>query len=355
LPDDPDLRYVVDRMRFLSRILEPDQQINPYRRTLTRIDGDHAAVLAQLPDMIDGKEVVAQIRELLRKPPPKSGGPEGRMQILRAGLDQAPRIGEEFARELLVLVAAAFDAASHGDAIGSTMARAGLLEKALFAAAHFNRVEFLPPLIERFQALLESQRGGRTLEEIESLAGQCLRGLRKLGMREEIGRLLGLMADVILQGKPLDSLGERSDKPAALSALLHVAGGWLYFGQMARAEPVLKAARNALFSEELRGKTGNVVQLTNLACAYAAALGQAPVEMAQKRLEEIFAKLDGVRDAFLSKHHYSQTQVRVVEAVVLAAVSDDFTLGARARRWLDDDEFLVRRRIHRDMQEMMTR
>jgi hypothetical protein len=134
-----------------------------------------------------------------------------------------------------------------------------------------------------------------------------------------------------------------------------VAGGWLYFGQTTRAEPVFKLARNTLFSEELRGKTGNVVHLTNLACAYATALGQAPVEIAQKRLEEIFARLDGVRDAFLSKHHYSQTQVRVVEAAVLAVVSDDFTLGARARRWLDDDEFLVRRRIHREMREMMTR
>jgi hypothetical protein len=37
----------------------------------------------------------------------------------------------------------------------------------------------------------------------------------------------------------------------------------------------------------------------------------------------------------------------------LAVVSDDFTLGANARRWLDDDEFLVRRRIHKDLRAMM--
>ena len=34
-------------------------------------------------------------------------------------------------------------------------------------------------------------------------------------------------------------------------------------------------------------------------------------------------------------------------------VSDDFTMGTQARRWLDDDEFLVRRRIHRDMDQAM--
>jgi cellulose synthase operon protein C len=43
----------------------------------------------------------------------------------------------------------------------------------------------------------------------------------------------------------------------------------------------------------------------------------------------------------------------VIEAVVMAVVGDDFTLGASARRWLDDDEFLVRRRIHRDLRATM--
>ena len=39
----------------------------------------------------------------------------------------------------------------------------------------------------------------------------------------------------------------------------------------------------------------------------------------------------------------------MIEAVVLAVVRDDFTLGSSARRWLDDDEYLVvRRRIHRE-------
>ena len=35
-------------------------------------------------------------------------------------------------------------------------------------------------------------------------------------------------------------------------------------------------------------------------------------------------------------------------AVVLAVVNEDSAMGADARRWLDDDEFIVRRRIHRD-------
>src|SRR5205823_13123723 len=94
---------------------------------------------------------------------------------------------------------------------------------------------------------------------------------------------------------------------------------------------------------------------TALASSYAQAVGQAPVEVAQKRLEEIFRQLKGVRDTYTTSSHFSVSQLDVVEAVVLAVVSDDFTLGTQARRWLDDDEFLVRRRIHRDMRALMAK
>jgi hypothetical protein len=58
--------------------------------------------------------------------------------------------------------------------------------------------------------------------------------------------------------------------------------------------------------------------------------------------------VENVRDCFWTNNYYSQSQLRLIEAIVLAVVSDDFTLGAAARRWLDDDEYLVRRRIHKD-------
>jgi hypothetical protein len=44
---------------------------------------------------------------------------------------------------------------------------------------------------------------------------------------------------------------------------------------------------------------------------------------------------------------------RVLESVVLAAVSDDFTAGTEVRRWLDEDEYLVRRRVHRSVRRAL--
>ena len=77
------------------------------------------------------------------------------------------------------------------------------------------------------------------------------------------------------------------------------------------------------------------------------------MEIAQKRLEEVFKSLKGVKDTYTTSSHFSVSQLDVVESVVLAVVSDDFTMGTQARRWLDDDEFLVRRRIHHDVRKAM--
>jgi hypothetical protein len=62
--------------------------------------------------------------------------------------------------------------------------------------------------------------------------------------------------------------------------------------------------------------------------------------------------LKGVKDSFTSNSHFSFSQLEVIESVVLAVVSDDFTQGTQARRWLDDDEFLVRSRIHDDQRKL---
>jgi hypothetical protein len=71
------------------------------------------------------------------------------------------------------------------------------------------------------------------------------------------------------------------------------------------------------------------------------------------RLLELFRKVTGVHDAYTTNSHYSLSSLDVIEAAILALVTDDFKVSPEARRWLDDDEFLVRRRIHRTMRAAM--
>jgi hypothetical protein len=336
--------YIVDRLRKHSYILEPDQRIDPYRKWGAKIS-ELDDQLTQLVDVTDRMEIAARVQKLLRAVPTGDDGREARARILKTALEVAPRIGEEFAKEMLDAALKVYRALPEPEDSSQLHDRATFLEKGLFVAAHFDQVGHIHTLVARFEQLLEAQRGVPAVAALEALAGQCFRGLRKLGMRDQIDRLLGRMAELVLDGKDVESL-----EPAGLQALLLVAGEYYFFGRDAHAEPILQRARALLTAGNLQQKEQNA-----LACAYGRTVAQAPVAIAQKRLEEIFTNIKGVRDTFTTSTHYFRSQFDVIEAVVLAVVSDDFTLGSQARRWLDEDEFLVRRRIHRDVRAALGR
>ena len=111
---------------------------------------------------------------------------------------------------------------------------------------------------------------------------------------------------------------------------------------------LLQEARQLLFSQVLHRE--NASRLTS---RYVSTLAQAPVEIALRGIEEILDKLEGVFDNFTTHTHFSLSQLQVVEAIVLGIVTEDFALGGEVRRWLDDDEFLIRRRIHGDLQSFL--
>jgi hypothetical protein len=339
-------RYAIDRLRKQSRILEPDQDLDPYRHLKARKTFEKE--LAALPDVVDREEVAARLLRLFQEVRGGQGANEARAFILTEALNQAPRIGEDFAREILGRVLPVYDVlAGSGPRQPDELSRlASLLEKGLFTAAHFDRMEHVSPLVERFASLLRALHGSLQLETLSVLAGQSLRSLRKLGMRDQIDHLLGLMAEVVLHGRDLralaeDPIGTRAD---SLRALLQVAGGWYYFGRDQQAEAVLEAARALIFREELDSK-----KRVPLVCDYAATAGQGPPEKARLRLTELFSRLQGLKETWTTSGYYARYQFEIVEAVILAVVSETFSLGASARRWLDEEEFLIRRRVHRDV------
>lgn len=338
--------YKVDRLRKHSRILEPQEKIDPYRKWY-RAD-ELTSELIALADATDRPHIAKELSRLfqvVKKPKPL-------LQVLTTALAVAPRVGEAFGVEVLDRLEALQGSLPPVRELRELQERAELLERALFLAAHFDRANHVQGLVTRFLDLLESQRGQGAVQALEGLAGQCFRGLRKVGLRDESDRLLHHMADLVLQGQDLPTLRRKlgNQWPTALRALLQIAAGWFYFGKNETAQPVLDEAESLLFHEDLLP-----LDRTRLACAYAATLGQAPVESALKRLVEMFHKLDRVSDTFTTNTHYSLSQLQVIEAVVLAVAGDDFHRGPNARRWLDEDEYLVRRRIHRDLRALLAK
>ena len=363
-----DERYKVDRLRQRSRLIEPLERIDSFRNFHRRYPDEFSRELAQLSEIIARDELHTKLRALLSKPPEAARTPLGRVRLIAKGLEFSPRVGEDLAIELLGQVQSAWDG------IDDVIERAVLLEKALLVAAHFDQQGTMHSLLEQFNAALPEivssylhlqtehmPTNQEKLENIESLFRQSLRGLRKLGLRDEIGRMFGHIVEQVQADakQPVRAVAGRPGKrdPARTARLLlTVAGGQFYFGQHEQAEPVALQARQQLFQNEM-----SAVQRSALSCAYIAAVAQAPLATALPLIQELFGKdpqtkqpnLGRMVDPLFTSTHFSLAQLDIVEATVLTLVSDEFVLSPETRLWLEEDEFLVRRRIHRDVRKMV--
>lgn len=363
-----DERYKVDRLRQRSRLIEPLERIDSFRNFHRRYPDDFSRELAQLSEIIARDELHAKLRSLLSNPPEAAKSPLGRVRLVAKALEFSPRVGEDLAIELLRRVQPAWDG------VDDVIERAVLLEKALLVAAHFDQQSAMHTLLEQFDAALPEivssylhlqtehvPTNQEKLENIESLFRQSLRGLRKLGLRDEIGRMFGHIVQHVQKESKAPAQGTagrpgKRDPARTARLLLTVAGGWFYFGQHEQAQPVVLQARQQLFQNEM-----SAVQRSALACAYVAAVAQAPLATALPLIQELFAKdpktqqphLGRMVDPLFTSTHFSLAQLDLVEATVLTLVSDEFVLSPETRQWLEEDEFLVRRRIHRDVRQLV--
>ncbi len=337
-------RYKLDRLRQQSNVIEPLEKVDPFRRWHQRFNDDLSRELAAVADARDREEITTRLKKLLDT----TTEPDDRQKVVITALQVGPRLGEVVAREIIEEAFALLD-----DAEVSVLDQAMLLEGGLFLAAHFDQMEAVSRFVERLHELLESQKDidTETIQTLQTLLTQSFRGMRKLGMRDNIARLLDQMASLVRAAQGNDKATKKNAKEeqaAMLTAMLQVASGWFYFGQNETAWAVMDEVRELLFTGELPA----VIQ-KKLACAYAAALGQAPVGDAIPRFQQMFQKLKGIQDSFTTNTHFALSHLDLIESVLLAMVSDDFTMNEAGRRWLDDDEFLIRRRIHQDVREVM--
>jgi hypothetical protein len=347
--------YVIARMREQSRILEPQEKLDPYADWMKQSD-ELKKELANLPKEKDPNRLAKRIRELYRDGAKGRSTAEARFLVLHEGLPLAVRVGEAFTVELLQCVPEVLKTApTSGNTTPADLPKkqGQLFERALFLAAHYDRTEVVQQLIEQFVEYVRTKPDVQQFELVNVVARQGLRSLRKLGLRDEIDKLLRRLQDEVLKGKTLTLLRQQYlSKPDiwadVLMTQLHLAGGWLTFGLLDQAMPAIDAARQDILSGAAKVQ---VLKFTKLVQTYIAALGHGPADFGLPRIVEVFHKLDPARitNTFTTGSYYSRLHLNLVEEVVFAIVSDDFAMGQAGRRWLDEDEYLVRRRIHRDM------
>jgi hypothetical protein len=354
--------YAIVRMREQSRIMEPQEKPDPYA-AWTKHGDALKAELAALPAIREPAKLADKVRRLYKDGVGGKPLKEVQFHLLHEVLPLSPRVGEAFGVELLNLVPAALAATPTG---GGTeppdihKKQGELLERSMALAAHYDRGDLLQKLVSQFANLVHSKPEETRFHLVNVVAGQCLRSLRRFGLRDEIDRFLTRLHSEVLQGKPLLDLRKKyAAKPETwgnvLQTQLNLAAGWLTFGLNERAAPILDEARTELLSAN--GVKLAAKDYTELAKAYVTALGQGPSEVGLPRITELFRKMDPgkITNTWTTHPYYSRLHLNLVESVIQAIVSDEFALGPAGRRWLDDDEYLVRRRIHADMKRELKR
>lgn len=338
-------RHAVDRLRDHSRILEPVREGVGFRGLDARLVrgsdrlGERLQLLADGTDPAASRAEARALLDACATDPCSATVPRVALTLL----DAAGRLDADAVRETLghaVPAATWLDAwlrtgrwtdAERAECLPKFLGR--LFAGAAAAAARFGLATEVRPLAEYL-----GRRAGTDANVRAALvrsAGPVFRAFRKLGLVAETGAVLDRLDP------------ERGEWPAESPlppAQLGLAVGWFAAGDDDAATRLLDDARRRL----LMAQEGDPRDRIELAIGYADALGFAPPRVAHGRLEELFQRLDRVAVTGSTNRYFTLKPLELIDAVVRAVVTDDFAPGPAVRGWLADDEFLIRRRIHRD-------
>lgn len=316
-------RYKYDRLVELSRILDPRHEVDAFDRWARRDEEPYAglALLTDPPALTKlYDQTFAQLPGL---------GSEARARALAPVLETLEALPEPLALPRLQLAIAAIAELAELD-----LAQAPpLLRSALLLASYYDRSD----LVEGVLALLErhdEELATLLPSEYAELLARAAPTLRRAGFEARLAATLSRLAAQIGEGAELDSAVAR----------LHVTSAYAALGETERVREAFARA-HALLSELDPATTGYQVLLRELAIALSRSNASQAIAGARALLE----RLPETTDHASTNSHYCLAVVQLMEAVVLSLASEDLVLSEWARRWVEEDEHLLHRRIHRDL------
>ncbi len=179
----------IAKLREVSRILDPEGGRDPYATYNTVYHEPLRKELSALPQIRDAARIADRVRKLAREGYPGKTLHEVHLHLCHEVLPLLGRVGEGLTTELLRLVPpvlAELARKNRAAGEGSDVAKrhGELVERALFAAAHFGRADLIRPVIDGFVSLLRSRPEEERFVLVNTVAGSFFHGLNRLGMRD---------------------------------------------------------------------------------------------------------------------------------------------------------------------------
>ena len=218
--------------------------------------------------------------------------------------------------------------------------RAVILEKALALAGHYGNMELVARYVETLRDVLAVLSPAEAAEGTTKLEG-VLRMLRRLGFTEEASSLLSA----------LEASAEGTDS-SLLRHQLQVATARITLGEVEQA----KRWHERAFAELKRlrdARDRGVSERLRLCRALARSLAALPEPERVEGLQRLETQqIETITDRFNTNSHFSLALVAFFEYLLFAYVGEGPGISARMRQMLDEEEYLIRRRIHRDTREI---
>jgi hypothetical protein len=347
-PEDRLVRYKFDRLRSGVQILEPADEVDPYRKwtarlARTRID----RAIDSLYEITDPSELERQTRKLLEK----QNAPDDGLKVLRAALKLFPRLPPSFSRSLLETTCgfvgrlptvrnlrsrerarskslenmssldplsehyseakAAYDRQFRD--LDRLHERVALMAIAARRAADGSDAALLQSVIRGLLQIIDAQGGEDIFHVLPILAGRCLQGLQRLHLRRDLEQLLPRLA-ALIKNQPRITFrrgGADENRIGSFRLLLNVGAGWLFLGRSDLAETSIDEARTWLFAPMPNRLPHEVAELT---CHYVATLALFPAETA------LFPGIGPLGDGFSTNSHFSLVRLQIIDAVVRAVI-----------------------------------
>jgi hypothetical protein len=316
-PDVPHRRalYALDVLRSQSRVLDPDQRIDPTGEWTAR--GDPGA--ADLNDLLaarDSGRLDEAVGRLYRAAEADDKRLRDRLSDLIGGVVRG--IGPELPGARLEVARAVLAGAS-GDASGygrdyQLGLQCRLLRRALYAAAASGRADLTRELAELFAALVRRFPPTSRVRLTKVAGWQCVRSLQVSGLSDTLRSVTEQLSADIPGARPIGA--DREATSRFLCALLFSAAGRLTLGLSAEAE--LNEVRTELLTRP--ATDWRPMDYTELAQSYVSALGQGDAESGMPRLVELFREMPAgvIQNHWTTAPYFSRLHLNLTEDAVAA-------------------------------------
>lgn len=325
-------RYKIDRLRDVSEILEPLERVAATpallaarRQASQDLEGPE---FARLNDATETPQLLVEIESLCHKAMAPTCAVKDSLRIYLGVLDYLPRLGAHHVPQLLKGVAGVATQVSGVE-------RLRLLEKGIVVAGHFGQEKvaalFADLIKQAFVDISPSEMEANYLS-----IGVVTRTLWRLGMP----RTARDMTHALAAAAPSTEEG--------LMLRLTLAGAFEVIGEHEQAKVIHKetlvclARLNDPSDRQVRDKL-------KIYRSLAWALASAPRAYAYERLVEMEQGFREISDALSTNSHFCLSVLSFLESLVVGYTGMGGTLGSRTKSILDEAEFLIRTRVHKDL------